>query len=141
MEGFKKMSEILGDQIAHGQRMGFKTGGSVDSGIQPANKDGVTEQEKEAGGTPKLKPGYKKGGKAARKGRKPRRTRTERELDRLGEGRPKKTKKAKGGCVEVEIEVGESEDDNGKEKKMRGGRMKKTGYKKGGYNSEPMVGK
>lgn len=78
---FKSMNELLGDQVNHGQRLGFKTGGHVkppasadmhmrtekqqsnDHGLMPAS-EGTSEEEKEAGGTPKLRPGYKKGGKA-----------------------------------------------------------------------------
>jgi hypothetical protein len=39
----------------------YAEGGSVDTGVMPANK-GRTQQEIEAGGTKALKPGYKKGG-------------------------------------------------------------------------------
>jgi len=43
--------------------MGFMKGGQVkDTGLMPASK-GVTDQDKEAGGHGKLKPGYKKEGK------------------------------------------------------------------------------
>lgn len=56
----------------HGQKMGFAYGGqvkttrtsmdSMDDGVQPA-QPGRNQAEIEAGGTKRLKPGYKKGGK------------------------------------------------------------------------------
>lgn len=86
MKGFKKMGELLGDQYASGSRMGFAKGGqvkqspqfkqktekqdSMDHGVQPAKPDGDSQQQKEAGGTKRLKPGYRKGGKAVKKGGK-----------------------------------------------------------------------
>ena len=46
-----------------GAKMGFARGGQVkDTGLMPASK-GDSQQEIEAGGRKKLKPGYKKGGK------------------------------------------------------------------------------
>lgn len=70
-----------------GERLGFKRGGQVkkgkdtsgefvqkkhkqdpmDHGVQPARK-GRSQQEIEAGGTPKLKPKFKRGGRSAPKG-------------------------------------------------------------------------
>jgi len=138
MEGFKKMSELLGDQISHGSRLGFKHGGhvaqsntssqflqktkkqnSMDSGVQPAN-EGTTEQDKEAGGTPKLKPGYKKGGKA---------------MMSKGAYRKKHGGSMKGYKKYMEGGLAASKEGISPRVKMRGGRMKK-----GGYNSEPMIG-
>jgi len=71
------------DLYSDGERLGFKKGGAVkktgqgtmktskqnsmDHGNQPAKK-GTSQQEIEAGGTPKLRPGYKKGGRSAKKG-------------------------------------------------------------------------
>jgi hypothetical protein len=69
MKGFKAMREIQGDMYSQGQRMGFAKGGAVkDTGLMPAS-EGCNEAEKEAGGHGKLKAGYKKGGKAAKKGK------------------------------------------------------------------------
>lgn len=51
------------DLYAAGEKMGFAKGGRVkDTGNMPAKKDGDSQQEKEAGGRGKLRPGYKKGG-------------------------------------------------------------------------------
>ena len=77
---FKSMNELLGDQVDHGQRMGFKSGGhvktgqmttksmdsmdSMDHGVQPAKADGDSQAQKEAGGTKRLKPGYARGGRS-----------------------------------------------------------------------------
>jgi len=48
---------------AAGEKMGFARGGQVkDTGLMPAAK-GDSQQEIEAGGHGKLKPGYKRGGK------------------------------------------------------------------------------
>ena len=80
MEGFKKGAQCGAGVVSQGEAMGFakgghvksspqflmktkKTGNPADKGVQPAKK-GDNEMEKEAGGTPKLKPGYKKGGRA-----------------------------------------------------------------------------
>ncbi len=53
-----------------GKKMGFMRGGQVkDTGNQPARK-GSSQQEIEAGGTPKLKPGYKQGGAVKRQSTK-----------------------------------------------------------------------
>lgn len=70
--------------MAHGKKMGYKTGGyvpakntssefkakrgkqdSMDSGVQPARRgaNARSQQEREAGGTGRLKPGLAKGGK------------------------------------------------------------------------------
>jgi len=76
---FKSMNELLGDQISHGERMGFKSGGHVvqpgknqsakmnpmDSGLQRRKKSNASSQrEKEFGDQGPLEPGFKKGGKA-----------------------------------------------------------------------------
>lgn len=84
MEGFKKGAQTGGLE-SHGKAMGFKKGGYVasntsgefvmktkkqatmDHGNMPAKKDGDSEQEKEAGGRAKVRPGYRKGGKAVKK--------------------------------------------------------------------------
>jgi hypothetical protein len=72
--------------VKHGAKLGFKYGGQVkntsaefvakkgkqdtmDDGVQPARR-GRTQQEIEAGGTKRLKPGFAKGGKASKKGNK-----------------------------------------------------------------------
>ena len=79
MKDFKKGAQCGEGVVSQGEAMGFakggyvksspqflmktkKTGNPADKGVQPAKK-GDNEMEKEAGGTPKLKPGYKKGGK------------------------------------------------------------------------------
>ncbi len=47
-----------------GEKMGFARGGQVkDTGLMPASK-GDSQQDIEAGGRKKLKPGYKHGGKS-----------------------------------------------------------------------------
>lgn len=47
-----------------GKKMGFAKGGAVkDTGNMPAKADGDSQQEKEAGGRAKTRPGYKAGGK------------------------------------------------------------------------------
>ncbi len=74
------------DLYSAGKRLGFQKGGRVkkdtssefvmktgkqdtmDHGVQPARK-GTTQQDVEAGGTPKLKPRFKKGGRSAKKGK------------------------------------------------------------------------
>lgn len=71
MSEFKK-GDYFDDLYKQGEKMGFAKGGqvkkmdSMDHGVQPARK-GRNQQEVEAGGTPKLKPGFKKGGKAKKK--------------------------------------------------------------------------
>jgi hypothetical protein len=101
----------------HGKTMGYKYGGQVkdtssefkatrgpqdtmDDGVQPARK-GRTQQEIEAGGTKRLKPGYAGGGlaraaakgvKVARKASAPARRKAS------GKGMPKNVK-AKGGTI------------------------------------------
>lgn len=51
------------DLYKEGAKLGFAKGGQVkDTGNMPASK-GDSQQEIEAGGHGKLKPGYKKGGK------------------------------------------------------------------------------
>ncbi len=52
-----------------GAKLGFAKGGTVkDPGVMPASK-GDNQQEIEAGGRGRLKPGYKKGGKAKKHGK------------------------------------------------------------------------
>jgi len=80
MKGFKQGAQVGEGIVSHGETMGFKHGGQVkkmgggtmktkvtgnpsDTGVQPAKPDGDNEMEKEAGGTGRLKPGYKRGGK------------------------------------------------------------------------------
>ena len=79
MEGFKKGAQAGAGVVAHGEAMGFKKGGYVkqspqflmktkstgnpsDKGVQPAKKEGYSQQDKEAGGTPKLRRRFKEGG-------------------------------------------------------------------------------
>lgn len=85
MKGFKQGAQTGAGVEAHGKAMGFAKGGqvkgkntsgefvmktkkmdSMDDGVQPA-KEGANQQMKEAGGTGRLRPGYKKGGKARKK--------------------------------------------------------------------------
>ena len=78
MKGFKTGAQTGQGVESHGKAMGFAKGGqvkntsgefvmktekmnSMDHGVQPAKK-GVTAQEQEAGGTGRLRPGYKEGG-------------------------------------------------------------------------------
>jgi hypothetical protein len=73
MKGFKQGAQCGTGVASHGEAMGFKKGGRVkvkDTGNMPAKPDGDSQQEKEAGGRPKVRPGYKKGGKAMKKGGK-----------------------------------------------------------------------
>ncbi|HUW45335.1 MAG TPA: hypothetical protein VMW50_06000 [Dehalococcoidia bacterium] len=123
MKGFKKMGDLHSDMYAHGAKMGFAKGGkvmgkmqtssmdSMDHGVQPA-RTGITEQDKEAGGTPKLRPRYKKGGKAAAKNT------DEKEDTKL---------------------IGKAIQKHEKTPKPRGHGMKKGG--KPTHNSTPMFGK
>ncbi len=58
--------------IRHGGKMGFKHGGAVkqptmDTGVQPARR-GRNQAEIEAGGTKRMLPGLKKGGRVKKKG-------------------------------------------------------------------------
>ncbi len=154
MSEFKSMNELLGDQVSHGERMGFKSGGpvskpmeSMDHGVQPAKPDGDDQASKEAGGTPKLKPKYAEGGKVKKlKGA----------IEALYKKRATTGGHTRRGRINDRIEKLESElqalDQSTKPKKARGGkvssgksrhkgRMRKAGLKKGGYTSEPMVGK
>ena len=56
------MSDHFDKLYKAGAEIGFAKGGQVkDTGIQPA-KEGTSQQEIEAGGTPKLRPGYEEGG-------------------------------------------------------------------------------
>jgi hypothetical protein len=149
----KKMG-IWDDLYHDGERLGFKKGGAVkkmgkmktskqDSMDQPAKK-GTSQQEIEAGGTPKLRPGYKGGGKA-KKGKE--------KMAEKGAKRLARAKKGyqKGGEVEVEVVVGNkttrksnSGSINKKEMK-KGGKTGKKKYARGGsikvHNSEPLIGK
>ena len=79
MKGFKQGAQCGTGVAAHGKAMGFAKGGqvkntsgefvmktskmdSMDTGVQPARK-GRNQAEIEAGGTGRLLPGYKEGGK------------------------------------------------------------------------------
>lgn len=84
--GMKKGGRSTHDKLkAHGKRMGYAYGGrvkdtsgefkakrgkqdSMDHGVQPARrgKNARSQQEREAGGTGRLKPGLKKGGKVCK---------------------------------------------------------------------------
>lgn len=76
-----------------GAKLGFARGGPVkDTGIMPANK-GDNQQQIEAGGTPKLKPGYKKGGKT----KKAIKTHSKKPMVGKGSKKMPKNVKAKGG--------------------------------------------
>lgn len=139
---FKSMNELLGDQLAHGQRMGFKTGGhvkqgpmvtksmdSMDHGVQPAKSDGDSQQDKEAGGTKRMKPGYAKGGS---KSRHVGRMRKAGAYAKGGSTSKRKGRKKKSASAMERT----------KELKGRSEReMQRMGLKKGGYTSEPMVKK
>jgi len=80
MKGFRQGAQVGEGVTSHGEAMGFakgghvkqspqflmktkKTGNKSDHGVQPAKPDGDNEMDKEAGGTGRLKPGYKRGGK------------------------------------------------------------------------------
>jgi len=113
-----------------GTAMGFARGGKVssqptmDHGVQPA-RGGCNEREVEAGGTPKLKPTYKDGGKVKKKkGKKKKDPST---LEVLGKIK-KSGKQYKAGSTDRMAEYGLA----------KGGSAKKA---KGGYNSKPMYGK
>lgn len=57
-----KKSDHFGKMYGAGKKMGFAQGGQVkDTGLVPARR-GTSQQEIEAGGTPRLKPGFKHGG-------------------------------------------------------------------------------
>jgi len=81
MKDFKQGAQCGEGVVSHGETMGFKKGGhvkgkntsgefvmktekmkSMDTGVQPARK-GRNDAEKEAGGTKRMLPGYKDGGK------------------------------------------------------------------------------
>lgn len=65
MKGFKTGAQTGAGVESHGRAMGFMKGGPVkvkDTGNMPAKPQGDSEQEKEAGGRPKVRPGYMKGG-------------------------------------------------------------------------------
>lgn len=81
MKGFKHGAQTGAGVESHGRAMGFKKGGQVkaskdflmktektgnpaDHGNMPKT-EGDSEQEKEAGGRSKVRPGYKKGGYVA----------------------------------------------------------------------------
>lgn len=119
MKGFKKMGELLSDQYSSGSRLGFARGGTVKQSPQFKQKTekqndmdhantqrgkdvASNKRDQEAGNQGPLRPGFKKGGKSK-----------------------KKMKKAEGGCVEIEIEVGSEEEEEEKEEKKKGGRLKK----------------
>lgn len=172
MKGFKTKDEHFAHEVSVGRKLGFKTGGkvtsgefdmkkgtqdSMDHGVQPA-KEGTSQQEIEAGGTKKLRPGYEKGGEArmtkAQFARKLKRDLgsqfTEREFRKAWERYVKSHSK---GALDQAKEALEEHGEKGigklkgKSAKWleehgikKGGPMRKK-YAKGGYNPEPMVKK
>lgn len=100
-----------------GEKMGFARGGAVkDTGNMPATK-GDSQQEIEAGGRAKVRPGYKHGGKKkkAMKGG---------HMESKAPQKMPKNVKKRGGSAHAS-------------KYAHGGKMKHGGP----YNSEPMYGK
>lgn len=111
---FKSMNELLGDQISHGQSLGFKTGGHVkmprsgshgpmksgpqnpmdNANVKRKRKDAADQRTKEMGDQPDVQPEFKSGGKVKKK-KSPDHTKGK---GMSRKGMPKKVKK-KGGKV------------------------------------------
>ncbi len=124
---------------SEGAKLGFARGGKVskvtDTGLMPASK-GANQQEIEAGGHGKLKPGYEKGGKT--KGRK-----VEVEVECMSKG-GKAIKKGKG-KKNLKLLDPNSVVREGEMKKASKKGMPKNVKAKGGgikvHSSEPSVGR
>lgn len=142
------------DLYSAGERLGFAKGGAVkqspqfkmktgkqdtmDHGVQPARK-GRTQQEIEAGGTPKLKPKFKRGGRSAKKGKQKMAEKGETELKKtlggaMGEKEKGKLKKHLGAVM------GEKEGKKVGKGYKHGGKGYKTGGAVKVHSSRPLIG-
>jgi hypothetical protein len=139
------------DLYSAGERLGFAKGGAVkqspqfkmktgaqdsmDHGVQPARK-GTTQQDIEAGGTPRLKPKFKKGGTTSRRAKKGK--------EKMAEKGKKELKKIVGGQItEKEAKILEKKKGRKRGRPGQKGSGKK-GYQTGGavkvHNSTPLIG-